>query len=1091
MDALGLGASRSNIACGSIQDLQGQLHQLLAAKTTDTRAEHLSASLEIQPHAPLHLVSDSQNGAIDGADPAQSQLDTPITKTVLASETLQNQSADDPALQRAVAGLISGALGSVDGSTWLVEQVTRAANGWQFAYICKDSLQAWNRAHAKTPHRHVIGSYSNIGSLDSVNLSRPAFDCRGTLSIAFYTSSRGIVIKYEHTSLHKTVTQLVERLEPAPIPAPSNNGNQRTPKPARPRRTHRASQAPLDEDRNEESGRKKRRRTTSIPEVEIEDAPQEHQNTHQNATASASPAPRPGPTGALNVSAAEAERRRKMAVQLLLGKGIDPGTLSPEQFSIFANQAPSLQTTSLEMLAKYGAERLRIVHPEERGKEQAAPSDSTAATAPAPSTSPAPAVAPAPSTAPTTPTGPAPTTAPEPASVPAPSTAIPLPGSTTSKPRITRGRCFTCRQRHAVCTKEHPSCSTCINAQVECVYLPPRRRKSKKSEGFVEKEPSNHPEEDDAEDVAENRGPTPAPDLPVPDLPGPAVIDAGQSPPDMESGDSIADRQMLSETVEHQTVEHQTVEHQTIEHQTIEHQSIQHQPIEQPVEHQPVEHQPVEYQLVEHQSVGYQPIEHQSVEHHTVASQPVQHHQPLEHQPVEHQAVERQTVGHQTATTQPVSTNGAYYEQSGSGINFLEILRAQAAAGAAAVMSNFPYSEIQTSGDAAKPTSGISLSSTPVQPQQPSNLPGTQRSPGIAFSSTSVQPQRPHSLPAAQPAPNVTPNVAFSSRSMQPQQPRSSPVAQPAPSVAYASRSVPQQQPRGLPAAQPVSAPAPDHRKQSPFASSRKSLPAGQSSQTSSPPTTMHAQAPSWVSLPSANHPTNVGPKTIHQQAAKRPKSRKPRADPNQGHDDQQQMVSQSPQFQSSMTKSRYESATTHLNPVGQSHIPQTGSPVPANSRPLPQPSFPTTTHQPASSTMSYSAMSNPATTSGWYSRYNSNTNEQYSDGGSENGSSRVAYETNSYQANSTTTNQNTPYNQSQPQSYRFYSSQQPSANQLSQQNWYGFTGNNVNSQASYGSNQQSSYSSHGANTSVYSSQYSGNNERATFGRPGRGPSGH
>jgi hypothetical protein len=59
----------------------------------------------------------------------------------------------------------------------------------------------------------------------------------------------------------------------------------------------------------------------------------------------------------------------------LTGKGIEPATLSIEQFNIFANQAPNLQTASLEMLAKYGAERLRIVHPDE--KEQAGSSNST------------------------------------------------------------------------------------------------------------------------------------------------------------------------------------------------------------------------------------------------------------------------------------------------------------------------------------------------------------------------------------------------------------------------------------------------------------------------------------------------------------------------------------------------------------------------------------------------------------------------------------------------------------------------------------------------------------------------------------------
>lgn len=82
-------------------------------------------------------------------------------------------------------------------------------------------------------------------------------------------------------------------------------------------------------------------------------------------------------TSILNVPEEEAERRRQTAINLLNGKGVDPATLSAEQFNIFANQAPNLQEASLEMLAKYGAERLRIVHPDD--KEQPESTSSTPA----------------------------------------------------------------------------------------------------------------------------------------------------------------------------------------------------------------------------------------------------------------------------------------------------------------------------------------------------------------------------------------------------------------------------------------------------------------------------------------------------------------------------------------------------------------------------------------------------------------------------------------------------------------------------------------------------------------------------------------
>lgn len=69
----------------------------------------------------------------------------------------------------------------------------------------------------------------------------------------------------------------------------------------------------------------------------------------------------------LNLPPGEAARRRDVAIKLLTSSNIDPKTLSAEQFSIFANQSPELQQDSLTMLVKYGAERLRIVHPDRDG----------------------------------------------------------------------------------------------------------------------------------------------------------------------------------------------------------------------------------------------------------------------------------------------------------------------------------------------------------------------------------------------------------------------------------------------------------------------------------------------------------------------------------------------------------------------------------------------------------------------------------------------------------------------------------------------------------------------------------------------------
>lgn len=60
----------------------------------------------------------------------------------------------------------------------------------------------------------------------------------------------------------------------------------------------------------------------------------------------------------------ELARRREAANKLLSDAGIDVSTLSSDQFNIFCNQPPNLQQESVEMLLKYGAERLRIVNPE-------------------------------------------------------------------------------------------------------------------------------------------------------------------------------------------------------------------------------------------------------------------------------------------------------------------------------------------------------------------------------------------------------------------------------------------------------------------------------------------------------------------------------------------------------------------------------------------------------------------------------------------------------------------------------------------------------------------------------------------------------
>lgn len=144
----------------------------------------------------------------------------------------------------------------------------------------------------------------------------------------------------------------------------------------------------------------------------------------------------PSATGSfpVNVPPEEAARRRDLAAKLLSDAGVDPDSLSTDQFSIFANQSPDLQNESLSMLVKYGAERLRIVHPSNRESSTAAP--------PGAATTPAQASPAVPS---------APTTTEE--LVPQPQVSGDA-GSKSRKPGKSRNACFPCKERRVkVCKR--------------------------------------------------------------------------------------------------------------------------------------------------------------------------------------------------------------------------------------------------------------------------------------------------------------------------------------------------------------------------------------------------------------------------------------------------------------------------------------------------------------------------------------------------------------------------------------------------------------------------------------------------------------
>ena len=247
------------------------------------------------------------------------------------------------------------------------------------------------------------------------HLGRPAFDCRGSLVIAFNRNSRSITVKYDHTPLHKTVAQLAEYFKPPPRqlgPGAQRVLQQKTPKvPRTPKEKKNRQESTRAQDENG-NPRKKKKRNSGAAQAAPPDGPvmppdypgaipvdgqaqagppytngaastdNSEQNPHafndypqglmrdaptDNGSQQQQFGPQPpGVAFPINVSAAEAARRKQVALSMLSNAGVDPDTLSTEQFGIFSNQSPELQKDSLTMLVKYGAERLRIVHPSNR-----------------------------------------------------------------------------------------------------------------------------------------------------------------------------------------------------------------------------------------------------------------------------------------------------------------------------------------------------------------------------------------------------------------------------------------------------------------------------------------------------------------------------------------------------------------------------------------------------------------------------------------------------------------------------------------------------------------------------------------------------
>ncbi|KAK2035001.1 hypothetical protein LX32DRAFT_607763 [Colletotrichum zoysiae] len=525
-------------------DLPNLLRRDLETKKTPTRCEHVSVTLEV-PSTVEFAIQTGDGDAQENVDPALGGVQAhPVggqpVKIVRAYDTIISQPHDNPAMQRAVAKHIVGLLSTADESIWVVREVSRGQYGWSFTYMCKDSVAIWNRQSGKTVAKALIGDYSQK-ELEPDISGRPAFDCRGVLIVTFSKNSRTISVKYEHTPFHKTVGEMIEHfrpLPPAPPPVPLIPAGDRPKKAKTPRKrkseanAHGTPSVSKKKKRKSEAngdgtpGQPRKKRKGAQAGFAQEEAVSDGQTTATVPTkADAAVQSSVHEHALLNVPPAEAARRREVAIRLLSGSGVDPESLSTEQFSIFANQSPDLQKESLAMLVKYGAERLRIVHPSD-----AAASSSTNAS----------------------PTPPQQATAGSEANnseaaseTPAPAKKkrsrksnqvagdaeeeelIPAPAGTPLK-QVSRGSCIACRRAKTKCDRAKPTCSSCEEQDAECQYPLVRKQAVRKKA-----DSPNTPVGDDDDDDAEAE-----PEPEHESVPEPArEIDEQEEPDDIETID--------------------------------------------------------------------------------------------------------------------------------------------------------------------------------------------------------------------------------------------------------------------------------------------------------------------------------------------------------------------------------------------------------------------------------------------------------------------------------------------------------------------------------------------------------------------------
>lgn len=159
--------------CKGLEDVQTTLGRDFDLKVTRTRAEHIIETITIATKAQLTLrlnsteneslqrlagIEPSLGGLSSRIPPAQQEGDV-FVRVIQTSDATTNQ-GQDPVIQKLVAQQLINAINVVDGSTWILRDLSSTKAGWVFSYICRDSFERWKKYSKPTKDLH-IAEYSS------------------------------------------------------------------------------------------------------------------------------------------------------------------------------------------------------------------------------------------------------------------------------------------------------------------------------------------------------------------------------------------------------------------------------------------------------------------------------------------------------------------------------------------------------------------------------------------------------------------------------------------------------------------------------------------------------------------------------------------------------------------------------------------------------------------------------------------------------------------------------------------------------------------------------------------------------------------